>query len=341
MPPGCAFANHASCARRHYHQRLPTKSQPLRRHHPSERYEVNTTADIGTGAAAADGPSGTNGSGLNEHAEWIAGVHWADALNVDPETPVADVCGIETWKAVRKFCRQHEVSMYLTDGANSMVFSDFDAVPREVWATASPRVSLTRAEVAEFAADTITDDPHIIGARLKRARWDRLNRKKLIDAALSERSLSRSTAYTLDEISEVAGPEVAEACRQLIDDTNRRAWGHPKPHSYREHEYVMTAGELVEVLGVPVGVVAAMTAVTDAQRNAALADLAIARIRHTDSLTARARAAGSDPVCNAVAHPGRTGPNARAGMAYRKSGDQGHRRTADRAAGIAENLRSP
>ncbi|WP_409437215.1 AAA family ATPase [Mycobacterium sp. SMC-14] len=242
----------------------------------------------GTGQTAAD-------DGPDAPAQWVSGTQWADALNVDPETPIADHLGVETWHVVRKFSRQFDVSMYLPDGANSMAFSDFNALPSAVLHAASPPVSLTRAQVAEFAADTITDDPHVIGARLKRARWERFDRKKRTDAALNSRKIPSTTAYTLDEIGAVAGPEVAERCRQLIEDANRRAWSHPKPHSYREREYVMTAAELVGTIGVAVEVIADMTAATDAERNAALADLAIARIRHGDSITARARA-GSVPA---------------------------------------------
>lgn len=225
----------------------------------------------------------------NAHAEWFDGLHWADTLNVDPETPIADVCGTETWNAVRKFCRQYDVSMYWPDGGSSMAFSDFRTLPSTVLSTATPRVSLTRSQVAEFAADTITDDPHVTGDRLKRARWDRFDRKKRTDDALGKRKIAKSTVYTLEEIGAIA-PDIADKCRQHIECANRLAWSHPKPHNLREHQYVMTAAELVERIGVPVDVIATITPATEAERNAALADLAIARIRHHDAITARARA---------------------------------------------------
>ncbi|BBY67769.1 AAA family ATPase [Mycolicibacterium helvum] len=256
---------------------------------PIDRADFTTTA----------APSATNGrgpgapsDGPDARAEWVSGMQWADALNVDPETPIADVLGAETWNAVRKFCRQYDVTMYLPDGASSMAFLDFDALPTAVVHTARPKVIFTRAQVIEFAADTITDDPHLIGERLKRARWDRFDRKKRTDDALNARKIPASTAYTLGEIDAVAGPEVAGKCRQQIDDANRKAWSHPKPHSFREHEYVMTAAELVGPIGVPVEVIAAMTKATAAERNAALAELSIARIRYNDGITARARAGG-------------------------------------------------
>lgn len=247
-------------------------------------------------SVAAQSDAATNGSGPravgpDARAEWASGVHWADALNVDPETPIADVCGAETWNAVRKFCRQYDVSMYLSDGAASMAFSDFNALPSTVWGTASPKVSLTRAQVAEFAADTLTDDPHVIGERLKRERGQRWLRKSRFDAALGGKEIAPDTAYTLEEIAAVVGPEVAEACRAHIENANRRAWSSPKPNSLREHEYLMTAAELADKpFDVPVPTIAEMTPATDAERNAALVELGVARIRHTDAITARARA---------------------------------------------------
>jgi hypothetical protein len=261
-----------------------------------------STEDANNYGKRQGGGPGTffDGDGPDARARWAHGVHWADALNVDPETPIADVCGTETWNAVRKFCRQYDVSMYWPDGDSSMAFSDFNALPSTVWATASPKVSLTRAQVAEFAADTISDDPHVIGARLKKARRERFDRKKRTDAALGGRKIPANTAYALEEIAAVAGAEIADKCRQHIEEANYRAWSHPKPHNFREHQYVMTAVELVERIGVPVEVIATMAAATDAEINAALALLGIARIRHHDSITARARA-GDVPALDLAA----------------------------------------
>lgn len=232
-----------------------------------------------------------DGDGPDARATWFNALHWADVLNVDPETPIADVCGIEVWKAVRKFCRQYDVSMYLPDGASSMTFDSFAALPTTVLADASPKVSLTRAQVAEFAADTLTDDPHVIGARLKKARSERFDRKERIDTALAAKKIPADTAYTLDEIEAVAGADVAEACRAHIESANRRAWSSPRPNTLREHEYVMTAAELVNrPFDVPVATIATMTKATEAERNAALAELSVAKIRYDDELRSRARA---------------------------------------------------
>ncbi|OBF93053.1 hypothetical protein A5773_20105 [Mycobacterium sp. 852014-52450_SCH5900713] len=264
----------------------------------------DTSATNGSGPGDADGDAKDygkgqggrpgkfyDGDGPDARAQWFDGVHWADALNVDPETPIADVCGIETWKAVRKFCRQYDVSMYLPDGATSMTFADFRVLPIAVMSGASPKVSLTRAQVAEFAADTLTDDPHVIGARLSKARWERFDRKERIDTALSAKKIPAATAYALEEIEAVAGADVAEACRAHIENANRRAWSSPRPNNLREHEYVMTAAELVDKpFDVPVVTIAKMTKATEAEVNAALAELAVAKIRYDDELRSRARA---------------------------------------------------
>lgn len=239
----------------------------------------------------AGGAPGTfsDGDGPDALAGWISGAQWADELNVDAESAIGDVLGADTWKAMRKFCRKYDVSMYFGDG-EGMAFSDFDAVPCEVWTAAHPRVSLTRAQVAEFTADTITDDPHTIGARLKKARRERFDRKRRTDAALGQKKIPANAAYTLDEIASVAGAETAGACKAHIENANRRAWSSPRPNTLREHEYVMTAAELVGPIGVPVAVIAAMTEATEAERNAALAELAVAKIRYDDELRSRARA---------------------------------------------------
>ena len=79
-----------------------------------------------------------------------------------------------------------------------MAFSDFEALPREIWRAASPQVELTRAQVAAFAEETITEDPHEIGERLG---WPVIKVKQVKSVAKDPVSLE--TPVGEDEDSEL------------------------------------------------------------------------------------------------------------------------------------------
>lgn len=238
--------------------------------HPAGDPQTNGAGPDAGGAAAngqahygkrTGGAGGTfvDGDGPDALAEWGSGVQWADELNVDPETPIADVCGAETWNAVRKFCRKYEVSMYLPDGANSMVFSDFNALPRAIWHTASPKASLTRGQVAEFAADTMTDDPHRIGEELKRKRSQRFRDQQKTTEALAAHEINPGTAYTIETLETLPGigGELARQARRWVSTLNRWAWSATPPHNHTEHTDLITARELCETFKVDPTVLAA------------------------------------------------------------------------------------
>ena len=239
-------------------------------------------------------PTRTEADDNDQPAEYTSGAQWADELDVDPETPIASELGADAWKAVRKFHRQHELeTVYFGD--DGMSFADLPVVPMSICNNASPSIKVTRREVAEFAEDTMTDDPHEIGARLKRERAKRFRVRDQIALALKPQRIPAHRQFTLEAVRTVLGIEIAEAARGLIDRANRRAWSTPKPHSHCEREYLITAGELFSRLGVLGADIARLAPATEADRDAALSELAIARIRHRDDATRRARA-GDTPA---------------------------------------------
>ena len=232
--------------------------------------------------------------GSNDSAEWCSGAQWADELGVDPDSGIGKVLGENTWKEVRRFCRRYGVDVYHF-GADGMAFSDFEALPREVWRTASPKVELTRAQVAAFADDALTEDPHEVGGRLKAQRSQRFREKDRTERALKLQGIAVATVYTLDAVEAAAGPDIAARARELVDRANRRAWNTPKPHNHREHEYLVTAAELYNKLGVAVQTIATMTAATEQDRDVALERLGLARVQYRNDVTQRARAGDADP----------------------------------------------
>ncbi|MDA4108157.1 AAA family ATPase [Mycolicibacterium holsaticum] len=259
---------------------------------------MQNTAEPGSRPGASEAiNTNTNGHhdmGLGALAEWISGAQWADELGVDPDSGIGEVLGENAWKAVRKFCRRYAVDVYHY-GSDGMAFSDFEALPREVWRTASPKVELTRAQVAEFADDALTEDPHEIGEKLQRERLQRYRERDRAERALKAKSIPSDRLYTLDEVARVCGDNTADAVLAVIERANRRTWNTPKPHNHREHEYLITAAELYAKFHVAVRAIAMMTAATEQDQDAALDRLSLARARHRNDVTERAKAGDADP----------------------------------------------
>lgn len=227
--------------------------------------------------------------GPDDPAAWMSGAQWADELGVDPDSGIGDVLGANTWKAVRRFCRRYEIDVYHHE-ADGMAFADFEALPSDVWRTASPAVSVTRQAVADFAVDTMTDDPHEIGDALTKARSQRFRDKDRAERELKAEGTPRATPYTLEAVAAVAGDEIAGRARELIEAVNRRVWSTPKPHNLREQAYLITAGELYDVLNVPAPVIATIAEANAVDRDAGLDRLAVERERFRIDLNRRARA---------------------------------------------------
>jgi hypothetical protein len=180
-------------------------------------------------------------------------------------------------------------------GGEGMAFADFDAVPRGIWHTATPRVTVTRGQVSEFCDDTMTDDPHRIGERMKRERSKRFRERNRIAQALKPHSIAAHTPYTFAEVARVCGDDVAGAGRRRVERHNRTVWNTPKPHHLTELPYLATAGDLHARQGVAVSDIATMTPATADDRSDALDRLAVMRRRHVLSTDRRARIGDREP----------------------------------------------
>lgn len=257
----------------------------------------NGRPDYGKRQGRASGTF-TDGDGPDALAEWMSGTQWAHELDVDIETAIGEVLGEDTWKEVRKFCFRYGRDPYYP-GGEGMAFADFDALPREVWYTASPQISVTRRQVAEFSDILLSDDPHDIGKRLKRERWERFNERDRVAGTLKRKRISPATEYPLSEVARVAGEKIADSVEQLIERNNLRAWEAPPPRP-KERAYLVTAAEMVGTLGVPVALIATMTPATDADRDTAVMRLAKARKLHRDTLNTPDD--GGEPLAEVIRH---------------------------------------
>lgn len=234
------------------------------------------TANIHHDTAAA----GTNG----QVPKAISGRQWADERDLDPdETPIRAAVSEDTWRAVKTFMRKHGIEQpyYGTTGSatENMVFADLPVVPVHVVRMDLPDLNLTRSQIAEFAEDTHTADPHVTLDRLKRERSQKYLEWEQTSKALAAAKVDPAAEFSLDEIERVCGPASAEAARKHIERHNRDTW-NGKLHR-EEHTYLVTASELLaEGKGVPVEVIAKMNLATKDERSLALQYLADAREAH-------------------------------------------------------------
>ena len=250
----------------------------------------NRRPDYGKGEGGKPGTF-PFGDGPDALAGWISGVQWADELDVSAEESIAAVLGEEAWKAVRKHCRRHDIEVVYYGRGEGMAFADFDALPRSVWYGSDPRVTVTHRQVADFTDDVGGENPHEIGTRLKRQRSQRFRERERLNQALNPHGLASDTAYSLAALEGLPGGErIVTAARDRIDRDNRRAWNTPKPHEFREHPYLVTAGELNRNFGVGVASIKTLTPATDAERDEALEGLTVDRRRHQLSVERRAKA---------------------------------------------------
>lgn len=240
------------------------------------------------------GSEGTfyEGTGPDALATYISGRQWADELEVDPDTPVAEILGGGVWKELRKFCRRFDIETSYDDGG--MTFSDFDAVPRPIWYGAHPRVSVTRQGARDFATDAMDRDAHEIGAAREQARRERFTKQRGIDEALGAVSVPANRMYSLVEVERVCGAQAADAARLAIERHNADTWNTPKPHNFQARPPLVSAGELYSQHGVTGTVLAAMNAATVVDLSAAKEALAVAQKRHADDIVRQAR--GGDVV---------------------------------------------
>lgn len=246
-----------------------------------------------------------DGDGPDALAWYISGAQWADELDLDPDTPISEL-GSDAWKAVRHFCNRFDLPVTYGDGGLS--FADLEAVSRNVWHfAASPKVSVTRGQVAQFAEDTLMRDPHEVGVELEQARRRRYAERRATEQALKPAGIPRNRPFTLAEVervgaaaSETPQPYVAHA-RSLIERANLLAWSAKGVSTHAEHTTILTAAELHK-LGMPVADIAAMTPATADDHLAALASLEVERQRHRNDVNRMAKtpADGGVPLAGRI-----------------------------------------
>ncbi|MFT8179225.1 AAA family ATPase [Mycobacteroides chelonae] len=275
--------------------------------------EAGSISEV-NGADPLNAPSGPYANGAVVQEEPPSGIEaeafpWlmaADRLGAEPGDEIAEYLTPGQWETVRQFARSHGVTITAPNAAierDGTRFEELDhaPLPAELAAVVCPDLEgTTRAEVLDFINDSVLhsiSDPEPALAKLVESAQARKRERAQAHQALNRVevrpgevvSIDPGTEYALDEVERVAGVEVADAARRAIEQCNRRAWSHPKPHNFREHTFLATAGELVNH-GVAATDIAKLSAATDDDRDAALEQLGIARQRHRDDITSRARA---------------------------------------------------
>lgn len=275
------------------------------------------------GADPFDGPSGGYAAGTSVQDEvseaTAVAVPWlmvAEGLGAEPGDEIAPHLDPRQWEAVRTFARRYGVRVVAPNEAverDGTRFEELDHAPLPVALAAVVCADLegvTRSEVIEFVNDSALydiSDPESTLAKLtqeaqvrKRERAQQHQALKGVEVAPGEViTIAPHGEYALSEVERVAGTQAADAARRYIEQCNRRAWVHPKPHNFREHTCLVTAAELVG-LGVAATDIATMSGATADDRDSALEQLGIARQRHRDDITARARA-GDVPALDLAA----------------------------------------
>lgn len=247
------------------------------------------------GHASADPFSGPSevwaaGTGVQDDREasedaavWIPDVMLADHLDAASGDVISEVVDEDVWQAFRGFKNRYNIAI-----TRETVFGEIGVVPAGIAHACG--LEPTLADVAEFIDNYgyPLPDPCVEGDRLEAERFQRFHERDTVARELKPQGIAPDTEYSLSEVERVCGAQVAEKARLAIEQCNRRAWSHPKPHNFREHTYLLTAGELVG-LDASATDIAAMKVATADDRDAALEQLAVARQRHRDDITARAR----------------------------------------------------
>lgn len=281
--------------------------------------EAGSISEV-NGADPLNAPSGPYANGAVVQEEPPSGIEaeaypWlmvADRVGAEPGDEIAEYLSTTQWEAVRQFARSHGVTIMAPNAAverDGTLFEELDhaPLPAELAAVVCPDLEgTTRAEVLDFINDSVlhsVSDPEPALAKLVESAQARKRERAQAHQVLNRVevgpgevvSIDPGTEYALDEVERVVGVEVADAARRAIEQCNRRAWSHPKPHNFREHTFLATAGELVNH-GVAATDIAKLSAATADDRDAALEQLGIARQRHRDDIMRQARGGDLAPL---------------------------------------------
>lgn len=254
------------------------------------------------GHASADpfsAPSGAwaAGTGVQDDREasedaavWIPDVMLADHLDAASGDVISEVVDEDVWQAFRGFKNRYNIAI-----TRETVFGEIGVVPAGIAHACG--LEPTIADVAEFIDNYgyPLPDPCVEGDRLEAERFRRFHERDAVARELKPQGIAPDTEYSLSEVERVCGAQVAEKARLAIEQCNRRAWSHPKPHNFREHPYLITAGEMVN-RGIAATDIAAMSLATADDRDSALEQLGVARQRHRDDIMRQARGADFAPL---------------------------------------------
>jgi len=281
--------------------------------------EANGHSHNGADPFSGPGTAWGAGSGVQDDREASedasVAVPWlmvADRLGAEPGDEIAPHLDPRQWEAVRTFARRYGVRVVAPNEAverDGTRFEELDHAPLPVALAAVVCADLegvTRSEVYDFIAESALydiSDPEPALAKLtqeaevrQRQRAQQHQALKGVEVAPGEViTIAPHGEYALSEVERVCGAQVAEKARLAIEQCNRRAWSHPKPHNFREHPYLITAGEMVN-RGITATDIAAMSLATADDRDAALEQLGVARQRHRDDIMRQARGADFAPL---------------------------------------------
>lgn len=226
-----------------------------------------------------------------EPALWWSGRQWADEAGLDPDEPMREALDPQTWSQVRRACRKLAIDIPTVDAT----FGDLPAIPAAI-PEAHTGVTRTRAEVAEFSEDVLLEgDPHDIGEQLKQERAKRFRARDRISRDLRPQGVRSDTVYSLDEIARTCGDDMASTVRAGIERHNRMVWNTARPHRLTEQSYLVEAGQLNHHHDVTGNTLATMVPASPEDHDKALAELAVARRRHTLETDRRAKGDDTDP----------------------------------------------
>lgn len=223
------------------------------------------------------------------------------SLGAEPGDEIASyVTDRSTWESLRAWAAQQGISIVAPNAVTERegtTFEELGAVPASVAVMLSPDLcGTTKADVAEFIAESVLygdiSDPEAelaqraseIDAR-KRERSQRQQRLKKV-------SVPPHTPYGLTEVERCCGPDVADAARQMIEQQNADTWNMgaaARKKRREEHPYLVTAAELVGLLGVDPDAVKALRPATASEISAALEQMASARRAHLQRIDRKAR----------------------------------------------------
>lgn len=259
-----------------------------RRHYDSDPYAVEAVDPSGGSGHRSSAEEAERG----DLAVAVPVLMVSDALGAEPGDEIARyVTDRSKWDALRAWGREHSIGITAPNAVmerDGTRFEELEALPAYLAAAICPELGgITREQVNEFIAsaalyDDIADPDAVLKALTDEAAARKRERSQH-QQILKKVSVASHTPYSLAEVERGCGPATADAARRMIEQANRDTWNMgtaARKTRREEHNYLVTAAELVGPLRVPPETVQALTKATAAEISAAWADLADTRQRH-------------------------------------------------------------